>query len=234
MISIVNLQKKFGSLQVLKQLNLEIQSGGIYALLGPNGSGKTTLIKCILGMIIPDAGEIKLNNENILGKDLYRNDIDYLPQIANFPNNLKVSEIITLVQKFRSKPTQQNELIELFELSPFLDKKLNDLSGGTRQKVNLVLTYMFDSPIVILDEPTSGLDSISLLHLKTYLQNQKSKNKIIIISTHIMSFAEEVADEVIFLSEGEIYFKGSLKKLFETSHEKTLELASIKILKQKC
>ena len=159
MIAINNLHKKFGKLSVLDGLDLEITKGGIFAVLGPNGSGKTTLIKCILGMVIPNKGTISYNNENVLKKWEYRNNLNYLPQIANFPANLSVIELIKMVKNLRPKESNEQELIDLFGLSPFLNKKLGNLSGGTKQKVNLVLTFMFDSDLIILDEPTTGLRS---------------------------------------------------------------------------
>ena len=166
MIKIKNLNKKFGKLKVLEGLDLDIESGGIFAILGPNGSGKTTLIKSILGMVIPNRGEIEIEGKSVLKKWNYRNDINYLPQIANFPSNLTVNELISMVKNLRPKEANDEELIELFGLEPFLDKKLGNLSGGTKQKVNLVLTFMFQSDLIILDEPTTGLDPISLIHLK--------------------------------------------------------------------
>ena len=111
MIEIKQLIKNYGKVKVLKELDLEIRSGGIFAVLGPNGSGKTTLIKSILGLVIPDSGSISINGESILKKFSYRNDIDYLPQIANFPNNLTVNELISMVKDLRNKITREAELI---------------------------------------------------------------------------------------------------------------------------
>ena len=119
MIEIKNLSKKFGKLTVLDQLDLSIDEGGIFAILGPNGSGKTTLIKCILGMVIPDSGNILIQNEGVLKKWTYRNDINYLPQIANFPANLTVKELLDMVKNLRPKPASEERLIDLFGLKPF-------------------------------------------------------------------------------------------------------------------
>lgn len=231
MIIIDKLYKKFDKNQVLKGINLEIKPGGIIAILGPNGSGKTTLIKSILGMVIPNSGSIQLNGMSIKNNWKYRNDIDYLPQIANFPGNLSVQELITMIKDLRSgKDTDDQRLIELFKLEPFLSKKLSNLSGGTKQKVNLVLTFMFDSPLVILDEPTSGLDPISYLRLKELIKAEKEKGKTILITSHIMSFVEEIADEIVFLLEGKIYFKGSIDELKIKTQQPDFEHAIASIL----
>ncbi len=231
MIRITNLHKKFGKLEVLRSLDLEISEGGIFVILGPNGSGKTTLIKSLLGMVIPDQGEIIIDEENVLGKYTYRGNIDYLPQIANFPENLKVEELLKLIKTLRDKSTKDAELIERFGLEPFLNKKLGHLSGGTRQKVNLVLAFMFDSPLVVLDEPTTGLDPVSLVMLKDLIAEQQAAGKTILITTHIMSFVEEVADEIVFLLDGKIHFKGTVEAIKTKTTQPTLERAIAETLK---
>jgi Cu-processing system ATP-binding protein len=230
MIEISSLSKKFGKLTVLDGLDLEIGKEGIFAILGPNGSGKTTLIKSILGMVIPDKGDIKIEDESIMGKWNYRNTINYLPQIANFPANLTVKELIEMVKNLRPKEAFDADLIDLFDVQPFLDKKLGNLSGGTKQKVNLILTFMFESELIILDEPTTGLDPISLIHLKEIIQREKEKGKTILITTHIMSFVEEVAEEIVFLLDGKIYFKGSSTELKEQTGQLDLEHAIAKLI----
>lgn len=230
MVTIQNLHKKFGQNKVLSGLNLDIKEGGIFAVLGPNGSGKTTLIKAVLGMVIPDKGTIHLFEKNIKNHSAYRNNIDYLPQIANFPSNLKVKELIKMIKDLRGRVANDDQLIKQFKLEPFLDKKLGNLSGGTKQKVNIVLTFMFNSPLIILDEPTSGLDPISLLRLKDLIQAEKAKGKTILITSHIMSFVEEVSDEIVFLLEGQIYFKGTINELKTKTNQPNFEHAIASIL----
>ncbi|MAP80819.1 MAG: copper ABC transporter ATP-binding protein [Aequorivita sp.] len=231
MIEIKDIHKKFGKNEVLKGIDLSINQGGIFAILGPNGSGKTTLIKSILGMVLPDSGEISINGKSLKNSFKYRENIDYLPQIANFPGNLKVKELIEMIKDLRnSKATNDRELIELFKLQPFLNKKLVNLSGGTKQKVNLVLTFMFDGPLIILDEPTSGLDPISHLRLKNLIFAEKKKGKTILVTSHILSFVEEIADEIVFLLEGKIYFKGSITELKLKTSQPDFEHAIASIL----
>lgn len=230
MVSIQNLHKKFGKNIVLNGIVLDIKEGGIFAVLGPNGSGKTTLIKSILGMVIPNKGTISVLGKNIKNSSAYRNKIDYLPQIANFPSNLKVKELIKMIKDLRGFTAHDDDLINHFKLEPFLDKKLGNLSGGTKQKVNLVLTFMFDSPLIILDEPTSGLDPISLLRLKDLIQSEKAKGKTILITSHIMGFVEEVSDEIVFILEGQIYFKGTINELKTKTNQSDFEHAIASIL----
>ena len=225
MIEFKNLHKRFGKLTVLDGLDLAIKKGGIFAVLGPNGSGKTTLIKCLLGMVIPNKGEILFKNDSVLRKWEYRNNLNYLPQIANFPPNLTVLELIQMVKNLRPKESNEQELINLFGLNDSLQKKLGNLSGGTKQKVNIVLTFMFDSELIILDEPTNGLDPIALIYLKELIQKEKEKGKTILITTHIMSFVNEVADEIVFLLDGKIYFKGSIDALKKHTNNDNLEHA---------
>jgi len=225
MIKIEKLHKTFAKLKVLDALDLELKQGALYAILGPNGSGKTTLIKSILGMVVPEKGTILIDGNPVLGKWAYRNDINYLPQIANFPGNLTVSELIKMVKNLRPKSADEIPLIERFDLTSFLNKKLSNLSGGTKQKVNLVLTFMFDSPIIILDEPTTGLDPISLIRLKEIIQKEKDNGKTILITTHIMSLVNEFADEIVFLLDGKIYFKGSVATLKKQTEENDIEMA---------
>ncbi|QHI36915.1 Arginine transport ATP-binding protein ArtM [Kordia antarctica] len=232
MIQIEQLHKRFGKNQVLKGIDLSITQKGIVAILGPNGSGKTTLIKAILGMVIPNKGKLLVDNVSIKKNWKYRDQIDYLPQIANFPPNLTVKELIAMIKDVRNRAGEDEKLIKLFKLEPFLSKKLNTLSGGTKQKVNLVLSLMFDSPIIILDEPTSGLDPIALIHLKELIKEEKAKGKIILITSHIMSFVEEMADEIVFLLEGKVYFKGNINELKLQTKTANFEHAIANLLTQ--
>lgn len=234
MIDITGLHKKFGKQEVLTDLDLKIEEEGkIYAILGPNGSGKTTLIKSILGMVIPDKGEVSVMNQQVRKSWEYRNQINYLPQIANFPPNLKVKELFAMIKDLRSGVSDEKPLIDLFGIEQFMDKKLVHLSGGTKQKVNIAIAFMFDSPIYILDEPTSGLDPIALIRLKEIIEEKKQSGKTLLITSHILSFVEEVADYIVYLLEGDIYFQGTLERLKQETGQEDIEkaIASISQLK---
>ena len=230
MIQIENIKKRFDQLQVLDSVSLSIDQPGIFAVLGPNGSGKTTLLKSILGMVLPQEGDILFNGRSTLGAWDYRSQIGYLPQIARFPDNLTVEEVIEMIISVRNEKSDQRPLIDRFGLWPFMNKKLSNLSGGTRQKVNIVLTFMFDCDLYILDEPTAGLDPVALIQLKELIKKEKAKGKTFLITTHIMNLVEELSDEIVFLLDGKIYFKGTLDQLKTDTQQNDLEHAIAQIL----
>lgn len=225
MIQVTDLNKSFGKLDVLKGISFSVDKPGVFAILGHNGSGKTTMLKIILGMVMPNSGELSVNGKIIKNDWHYREDIAYLPQIARFPDNLSVSELINMILDIRNRGGREQELIKRFGLEKFLDKKLSELSGGTKQKVNIVLAFMFDANICILDEPTAGLDPVAMIELKKLINEERKRGKIILITTHIMSLVEELAEEIIFLLDGKIHFQGTLGEMQKKTNERDLEHA---------
>lgn len=232
MMEIRHLYKAFGKNQVLKDVNINIKPGKITAILGPNASGKTTLIKAMLGLVVPNAGSIYWAGNQVKADDhyLYRQNIGYLSQIARFPENLKVYELIAMLDDIRGDKGDPDPLIEKFALKESLDTKLGHLSGGTRQKVNIITSMMFDSPFLILDEPTVGLDPVALITLKDFILEEKRRGKTILLTTHIMNVVDELADEIIFMLEGNVYFHGTLSEMKAFQQEEDLERAIANIL----
>jgi Cu-processing system ATP-binding protein len=216
---------------VLRDISLELPHSGIVALLGPNGSGKTTLLKCFLGMVLADSGDIVFDGRSVLGQYEYRAKVSYLSQIARFPENLTARELISLMKEIKQGETRDADFIEVFNLEKELDKKMGSLSGGTRQKVNITLALMHDDPLIILDEPSTGLDPLSLQELKKFILKERERGKLILITTHILSLAEDLADDILFLLEGDIYFNGSLKDLLSDQGEINLENSIAHILR---
>jgi len=223
MIEIQELNKHYNGNHVLRDISLEIRTPGIYAILGPNGSGKTTLLKSIIGLVNPDSGSVEVRGTLVSETHLYRNEISYLPQIARFPDNLRIYELIRLIKDIRNQEADESELVELFQLEGEMKKRLRNLSGGTRQKVNMVLGFLFDTPLIILDEPTVSLDPVALGKFKKVIAEKKQQGKIILYTTHIMSLVEEFSDQIILLLDGRIIFKGGLKQILQESGEKSLE-----------
>lgn len=231
MIKIDNLSKKFGSLDALKNVSVEISEGSITYLVGPNASGKTTLIKSILGLVKPTNGEIHLDGEKLNGNYSYREKIGYMPQIASFPENLTVGEIINMIKDFRENiKIYDEELIEKLNLQKEFNKRLKNLSGGTRQKVNACVAFLFYPEILILDEPTAGLDPVSSSILKDKIIQENKNGKTIIFTSHILSELEELAEQVIFLLEGEVRFNGTIGNLINSTDKQNLERAIASIM----
>lgn len=234
MIKIIGLNKKFQKQEVLKSINLTIETGKVTAIVGPNGSGKTTLIKSILGLIKPTKGKIEVDGEDITGNFAYRNKIGYMPQIARYPDNLTANELLSLVKELRENDDiASKELIKSFNLLSELEKPFKNLSGGTKQKVSAIIAFSFNPLIYFLDEPTAGLDPVSSSYFKDLILNEKKNNKTFILTSHIMSEVEELADEIVFLLEGEIKFKGTLHNLLKDSKESKLERAIAELMSRR-
>ena len=233
MITFKGLRKKFGPLTVLDDIDLEIPSGVATGIVGPNGSGKTTAIKALLGLVKPNRGDICLDGESIKGQWNYRRKIGYMPQIARYPENMTVGELFEFIKEVRgAKQSNEKELIDYFGLKTELEKRMRTLSGGTRQKVGAVLAMMFDPEILIFDEPTAGLDPQASVQFKSLIRSEKEKGKTILLTTHIMSEIEELADHLIFIVEGSIRYHGPMKELIEKQQEQRLEGAVAKMMEE--
>ena len=226
MIALKNIEKRFGKFHVLKNISLSVQPGKITAIVGPNGSGKTTIIKSILGLVKPDSGDITINSKSIIGEYLYRKNIGYMPQVASFPENLTVQEVIKMISDLRNEKINiESNLIEILNLIPEMSKQIKNLSGGNKQKLSAYIALIFNPSIIILDEPTAGLDPVASSNLKQRILDECSYGKTIILTSHIMSEIEELADNILFLIDGRIVFDGEVKDLIELSGEHKLEKA---------
>lgn len=233
MIILDKVQKKFGKLCALDGISLQVDPGKSYALMGPNGSGKTTLIKCILGMVIPDKGDILFDGKNIKNDWRYREYIGYMPQIGRYPDNMRIGQLFDMMRNIRQKEWQADEeLIEAFHLNKMLDKRMHTLSGGTRQKVSAALAFLFNPPVLILDEPTAGLDPVSVECLKEKINREKSKGKILIITSHIISDLDELTTDLIYLFEGNIRYNSDIESLKESTGEQRLSRAIANFITQ--
>ena len=222
MIRIQNIRKRFRKLHALNDINVEFRNGHVIALIGPNGSGKTTLIKCILGLVNPDGGEIFCQDLSINESVQYRNSIGYMPQIGRYPDNMKVGQLFKLLRDVRGNKTQiDEELYFKLKLDTIVHKPMRTLSGGTRQKVSAALAFLFNPDILILDEPTAGLDPVSSEVLKSKIIAEKDKGKLILITSHVLSDLEDLTTDIIYLHEGKMLFFKSIAELrAETGEEK--------------
>jgi Cu-processing system ATP-binding protein len=233
MIQIRGLRKRYGSLEVLQGIDAQIPVGKVTAIVGPNAAGKTTLIKSILGLTRRDSGSIEIDSVKINGDETYRRKIGYMPQIARFPSNLTGGELLAMLRELRPDvPVIDDELLRNFGLGLELTKKLNDLSGGTKQKINAVAAFLFKPALLILDEPTAGLDPRSSRILKDKIVEEKTAGRTFIITSHVMAELEELADKVIFISEGKVRFSGSIEQIKRLTRQVNLERAVAELMEQ--
>ena len=228
MIAITGLDKRYGAHHVLRGIDLAIPRGRITAVVGPNGAGKTTLIKALLGLVRADTGSIHVDG-TLVGEDCaYRSRIGYMPQIARYPHNLSARELLAMLKDLRSadrpgQPLQlDEELIDRLALGGQLDKPLRTLSGGTRQKVNAVMAFLFAPDLLILDEPTAGLDPASSGVLKDKILADRDAGRTFILTSHFMSELEELATDVVFLLDGSVRYTGTLDDLLRQTRKASL------------
>lgn len=234
MISIKQIDKKFGKLTALENVSLELQTGKSYALVGPNGSGKTTLIKSILGLVIPTSGDILFNEKNIRHDWKYRDKIGYMPQIGHYPENMSIGQLFDMMKNIRGENQRiDEELIDAFRLYKMYDKRMHALSGGTRQKVSAALAFLFPAPVYILDEPTAGLDPISTEILKEKIIHERRMNKLLMITSHILSDLEELTNSMVYMFEGKVHFNNTIEQLKLETNEVKLSKALTTFIRQK-
>lgn len=233
MIRIENLKKRFRKLQALDDVNALFGAGEVISLIGPNGSGKTTLIKIILGMVKPDSGCIYVDTKPINGDPNYRSQIGYMPQIGRYPDNMKVGQLFRMMKDIRKMPDGEldTDLLVKFNLASIFEKSMRTLSGGTRQKVSAALAFYFNPPILILDEPTAGLDPLSSEILKEKIIQEKKKNKLILITSHILSDLDELATHAMYLQEGKMIFLKEIDTLRKETGEVKLGKAIARVMR---
>ena len=232
MIEISNLQKNFGKLKALNSVSVGFGEGEVAMLIGPNGSGKTTLIKCLLGMVIPDSGEILFNKTSVLREFEYRAQFGYMPQIGRYPENMRIGQLFDMMKSLR--PKQKNydeELIHEFGLDKMQMKKLGTLSGGTRQKVSAALAFLFEPKVLILDEPTAGLDPLATFHLKEKILRFRKSGGLVLITSHNLSEVEELANRIIFLVDGHLKFAVTMDEMLTQTKQNKAGAALAEMLK---
>lgn len=234
MIEIKNITKNFGKLKALDNLNLQLNKGECIALIGPNGCGKTTLIKAILGMVLPNSGDIIFNGKNIKNDIEYRRYIGYMPQIGRYPENMTIGQVLEMIKSIRnSDETIDNDLYEQFEIAKMLDKKMRTLSGGTTQKISATLAFMFSPQVLILDEPTAGLDPIASEILKAKIMDAKNRGCLILITSHLLNELEDIVSQIIFMQDGKLILHKGVEELNATTGQKTVARSIVHLLKAK-
>jgi Cu-processing system ATP-binding protein len=232
MITVTNVKKNFGKLAALDNVSINCNSAECIALIGPNGSGKTTLIKSMLGMVVPDSGTILFNQKDIAHDWKYRKHIGYMPQIGRYPENMTIGQVFDMMKSIRKDESIQldEELYVEFGLDKLSDKRMQTLSGGTRQKVSACLAFLFNPDVLILDEPTAGLDPVASEILKEKINREKEKGKLILITSHILSELDDLVTHIIFMQDGKLKFHKPIGALRSETGEIKLSKAIASIM----
>lgn len=231
-ISTKNLTKKYKDKLAVNNLNLDIKKGELFSLLGVNGAGKTTTIKMLTGLILPTCGEIIINNMNMKDNSFdIKKILNVSPQETAVAPNLTVLENLEFmagVYEIKDKEKKINELVKLFSLEEYLNKRCKKLSGGQMRKVSIAISLINDPEILFLDEPTLGLDVISRKELWKVIESLKG-NKTIILTTHYMEEAENLSDRIGIMANGNLVDVGTSSELIKKTKTKNIEDAFIKI-----
>lgn len=204
-LQVSNLKKKYRQITVLSDISFKVSEAECFALLGPNGSGKSTVLKSITGAVRPDSGTVSINKIYNIQSDAYKKQITYMPQLIQLPAHLPVKSVIDLFRKLR--PVDEDRFTELMHdlnIEDFFHKPFINLSGGMKQKINILLTFMYRFEIAFLDEPTSSLDPQVSYYLKRLLKKLQNRGKTIVFTSHIMNEVEELADTVAIIDKGKI------------------------------
>ena len=227
-----NLTKKFKEKTVVNGIELRINEGELFALLGTNGAGKTTTIKMLSTLILPTDGEIKINGLDIIkDRQKIKEIINVSPQETAIAPNLSVKENLEFmagVYQIPNKEEKINELVKMFKLEEVLKQKAKTLSGGWQRKVSIAIALINEPKILFLDEPTLGLDVIERKELWNVIEKLKGKITII-LTTHYMEEAESLSDIIGIMAKGNLVDVGTAKELIKRAGTKNFEDAFVKI-----
>ena len=221
-----NLCKTFDEKQILENINLTIPRGKIIGLLGKNGTGKTTLIKLLNDLLTPTSGEVLINGKKpgVESKKI----ISYLPERTYLDKSMKVSQVITFFEEFYDNFNKEKAIKLLKDLNLELNQRINQMSKGMQEKLQLILVMSRDAELYILDEPLGGVDPATRDYILDTILTNFNEGASVIISTHLIADIERILDEVIFIDKGKIYLASPADEL------RSKENASIDEIFRRC
>ncbi len=227
-LSVRNVFKHFATVKAVDGVSFDVRAGTITGLLGRNGAGKTTTLRMVNGIFFPDRGEIELLGAKD-GAASHRDQVGYLPEERGLYKQMKVLEQLLFLAEIRgkkassSKPAAEKWLRRL-ELWEKRDSKLEELSKGNQQKVQLIGALIHDPQLVILDEPMSGLDPVNVVLVRQILREIKNEGRTILLSTHMMGEAEKMTDDIVLIHGGKVVLSGHLADVRASSGKNTVHL----------
>jgi len=227
-LAVRDVRKTFGDVRAVDGVSFTVRKGTITGLLGRNGAGKTTTIRMITGIFLPDSGSIEwLGDEDGVA---FRDRIGYLPEERGLYKQMKVWEHLVFLAEIKGKARREMKKrvdfwLERFELTDKRESKVEELSKGNQQKVQLIGTLLHDPDLIILDEPQSGLDPVNQKVVRNLLIDLRQQGKTILLSTHMMGEAEKMADEIVLIHRGQVVLQGGLDDVRTSFGKNTLHLA---------
>jgi ABC-2 type transport system ATP-binding protein len=226
-LAVRDVVKTFGVVRAVDGVSFTVRQGTITGLLGRNGAGKTTTIRMITGIFLPDSGSIEWAG-GVGGRDA-RDRIGYLPEERGLYKQMKIFELLLFLAEIKGRrgagvAKSIDRWLERFELGDKRDAKVEELSKGNQQKVQLIGTLLHDPELIILDEPQSGLDPVNMVLVRNLLRELKEEGRTILLSTHMMGEAERMADDIVLVHQGKVVLDGSLESVRESFGKNTLHI----------
>jgi len=215
-VELQQVRKSYDKFVAVKDLSLEIEQGSIFGLLGPNGAGKTSTIRMMIGITVPDSGQVRMFGEPFNRHHLRR--VGYLPETSGLYKKMKVSEQLVLFGQLRGlsatdAAARAKKWCERMEIASWMDKKTEELSKGMQQKMQFISTLLHDPEFLIMDEPFSGLDPLNASLLKDVLLDLNKQGRTILFSTHRMDQVERLCSSICLVNRGEAVLQGKLKDI---------------------
>jgi len=226
-LEVSRVSKSFGANRAVDEVSFAVQRGRICGLLGRNGAGKTTTLRMINGIFLPDRGAITL-----FGSPRHRDSRDrvgYLPEERGLYRKMRVLEQLLFFAEIKRRPaaeaaSQARKWLERLELWPLKDKKLEELSKGNQQKVQLIAALLHEPELLVLDEPMSGFDPVNIVLVRRILQELAAAGRAILLSTHQMAEAEKLVDEIVLIHAGKVVLAGEIEAVRSSFGQNTLHV----------
>ncbi|MGE7924739.1 ABC transporter ATP-binding protein [Viridibacillus arvi] len=231
MLNIENLSKRYkNSVWGIKDFNLIIKNKEIMGIVGPNGSGKTSLINCLLGIIYPTSGKVELNGFQSKSKE-FKKSIAYVPDDLILPEALTGTEYLDFVTSMYENIDIEKKkmLTELFDMKTALKEPIETYSHGMKKKIQLIAAFMLKSKLIVLDEPFRGLDVEAIIITKKLMNRYIKQGGSILLSTHDLTGAERLCNQISIISKGEKVAEGTVSELKENYNSKNLEEVFMKV-----
>src|SRR5258708_35177742 len=225
-LSVREITKTFGAVRAVDGVSFSVRKGTITGLIGRNGAGKTTTIRMITGIFYPDSGSIEWPDGD--GRNP-QDRIGYLPEERGLYRQMKIVEQLLFLAEIKDRRGRDvvrsiDRWLERFELQDKRNAKVEELSKGNQQKVQLIGALLHDPDLIVLDEPQSGLDPVNMVLVRNLLRNLQDTGKTILLSTHMMGEAERMADDIVLVHQGKVVLSGPLNDIRESFGRNTVYL----------